>query len=139
MDISGGCLCKAVQFSVRDEFSAFHLCHCKQCQKISGAANVANLFIKRDALRWKSGENNISVYTVPGRKISHGFCKTCGCPAPYLDDDATWVVQAGSLDRSPSLAAQDHIFWAERGHWYEAALTAPKCAQGPTDETDVPR
>lgn len=126
MEISGGCLCKAVQFTVRDEFSAFHLCHCHQCQKISGGAHVANVFIAADALQWQSGEAHIGHYTVPGRNISHGFCKTCGCPSPYPAGDNTLIVPVGSLDRAPTLAPQDHIFWCERAGWYEQGVQAKK-------------
>ncbi|GDY25761.1 aldehyde-activating protein [Agarivorans sp. Toyoura001] len=118
--LRGTCLCEAVRFEAEDNFEQFHLCHCDQCKKISGGAHVSNLFLTPSRFTWLSGKQQINQYDVPGRNISNAFCKHCGSPVPYLSSSKRWViVPAGSLDSSPSLAPQDHIFVKEKATWYK--------------------
>lgn len=125
--ISGSCLCGDVKFTCVDDFASFHLCHCVQCQKTTGAAHVANLFTKPDNLKWLQGEDKVKRFDAPGRTISVAFCETCGSPVPYLStSDKAVIVPAGSLDGTPNIAPTDHIFWHERASWYEAGITAKK-------------
>ncbi|MGY0648287.1 MAG: GFA family protein, partial [Paraglaciecola chathamensis] len=35
--ITGSCLCDTVQFECNDSIESFHLCHCTQCQKVTGS------------------------------------------------------------------------------------------------------
>ncbi|WP_123711416.1 GFA family protein [Sinobacterium caligoides] len=44
----GKCLCGTVKFSVADRFKAFYLCHCKQCQQLTGSAFASNIFTGPD-------------------------------------------------------------------------------------------
>lgn len=125
--IQGSCLCHQVQFECDDNFSQFHFCHCKQCQKATGSAHVANLFIDPEKLRWIAGEDQIKRFDIPGRSITSAFCSHCGSPVPYVSTSGKiMVVPAGSLEASPTLAVQDHIFWHERADWYEQGIPSKK-------------
>lgn len=130
--IAGSCLCGNVTFQCENTFKVFHLCHCNQCQKISGAAHVANLFTSPDNIQWLSGEHLIKHFDVPGRQISNAFCTNCGTHVPYLSGNSL-IVPAGSLDGIPNCQADDHIFWSERAEWYEAAVTAKKYQRFPEE------
>ncbi|MGY5453309.1 GFA family protein [Agarivorans sp. MS3-6] len=117
--LKGSCLCGGVEFDVNDKFEQFHLCHCDQCKKVSGSAHVANLFIRPIHFQWIKGQSLVKQFDLPGRAISNGFCGACGSAMPYLSSTKHWVIiPAGSLDSSPSLAPQDHIFTAEQASWY---------------------
>ncbi|NNC98647.1 MAG: GFA family protein [Gammaproteobacteria bacterium] len=130
--IEGSCLCGAVLFKAVNQFSQFHFCHCKQCQKTSGSAHAANLFIDADQFSWITGENLIVRFDVPGRAISSVFCRQCGCPCPYLSKTGkAMVVPAGALDQLPDLYPQDNIFWSERAAWYDQGLRSHKVALFP--------
>lgn len=120
-EIKGSCLCEAVTFSVKDEFKTFNLCHCKQCQKISGGAHVANLFTQPDNIEWLSGKEFITRYDVPGRQIRNEFCGKCGTNVPYVTHSGeNLLVPAGTLSRQPqSMTPEQVIFWAERLEWYD--------------------
>jgi len=119
--IKGSCLCGAVTFSVKDEFKTFNLCHCAQCQKISGSAHVANLFTQPDNIEWLSGQEFITRYDVPGREIRNEFCSKCGTNVPYVTHSGqNLIVPAGCLSKQPSsMVPEQVIFWAERLEWYE--------------------
>lgn len=124
---TGGCLCGGVRFEVHAAFDDFHLCHCRQCQQMTGAALAANLLTGPDALSWLQGQSMISRYDVPGRTISHAFCRDCGSALPFLSASGTrTIVPAGSLDQPPPRPPRRHIFWNERAPWFDASTSLPK-------------
>ena len=126
-NLAGSCLCGDVTYEIKNDFKQFHFCHCAQCQKISGSAHVANLFAKPDAITWKTGEDKVKRYDLPGRLLSKAFCKNCGCSVPFLSRSGKFlIVPAGSLDGTPNIDPQDIIFWHERATWYEAGVDSKR-------------
>jgi hypothetical protein len=122
--IKGSCLCGEVTFELTNQFKLFHLCHCHQCQKISGSAHVSNLFIKKEAINWLSGQESVQRYDVPGRQIANVFCKTCGSSVPYMSGSGrALIVPAGSLDGEPSLSPQNHIYMEDSREWHKHIST----------------
>ncbi|MCC3859716.1 GFA family protein [Pseudemcibacter aquimaris] len=118
--INGSCLCGAVTFKLKDEFDTFNICHCKQCQQMSGSAHMANLFTATDNIEWLSGEDQIMTYDVPGREIRNSFCKSCGCNLPYITiSGRSLLVPSGSLETEPVTTPEQVIFWKERMSWYD--------------------
>lgn len=128
--LSGGCLCGAVAFQIKDEFEQFQLCHCSQCQKTTGTAHASNLFASPENIQWLTGLDLIVRFDLEGRSISNAFCSKCGSRVPYksLSGDIL-VVPAGSLDEAPSIIPQANIFWPERAAWYDAAVAATRFNQ----------
>jgi hypothetical protein len=126
-ELSGSCLCGDVTFTCEDSFSQFHMCHCTQCQKISGSAHVSNLFTKPTNITWLTGKDSVSRYDLPGRSISSAFCQQCGSPLPYVSSSGrALIVPAGTLNSAPTITPQDNIFWSEHAAWYEAGLKSKK-------------
>jgi hypothetical protein len=131
--ISGSCLCGEVAFEVNNRFKLFHLCHCRQCQKISGSAHVSNLFIKKEAITWLSGVGSIQRYDVPGRQIASVFCSKCDSPVPYVSGSGrALIVPAGSLNGEPNIAPQNHIYMQDSREWHQS-IAAVDCFERYTD------
>jgi len=121
--ISGECLCGSVKFSVAEEFDAFYLCHCEQCQKITGSAFAANIITKPENITWVAGEKFISKYRHPSRDFSKSFCKKCGSGLPYINTSATsLVIPAGSLSGPLTTAPQGQVFISESPNWLPQGL-----------------
>ena len=130
--ITGSCLCEGVEFECENNFTQFHLCHCTQCQKITGSAHASNLFISSVKIKCLKGESLIKRYDVPNRSISSAFCKECGSLVPYLSSSGkTFIVPAGYLDGTPNIEAQDNIFYDEKAQWYDKAIHAKKFSKFP--------
>jgi len=118
--INGACLCGEIKFEVNNRFGQLYLCHCKQCQKISGSDYASNLFGEVGSLNWLSGENLIERFDYPEREFTNAFCKVCGSGVPYLNLNGTAiVVRAGSLDGKPLIKTISRIFYAERSQWVD--------------------
>jgi hypothetical protein len=118
--IKGSCLCGKVKYEICGEIKVFKYCFCPRCQKVSGGAQVANIFVKQDQIKWIHGQENLTRYDLPeAKRFAHGFCKTCGSPMPYeLRDKTGMAVPAGSLDDNPEIKPQGIIYWDHRPVWY---------------------
>ncbi|GAC06759.1 GFA family protein [Paraglaciecola chathamensis] len=125
--ITGSCLCGSVQFECNDSIESFHLCHCTQCQKVTGSSHASNLFTAVNNIQWLKGSASIKRYNVPGRNISNAFCGECGSALPYVSlSGKALVIPAGCLDTTPDIMPSSHIFYAERAPWFESAMVCKK-------------
>jgi hypothetical protein len=130
--ISGSCLCGEVTFSLNNDFSRFYLCHCTQCQKMTGSAHVAHLFTAPDNLSWTRGETSLKRFDHPSRSFTKVFCIECGSGLPFVNKSGkALIVPAGSLDAEPNIQPSHNIFWHERASWYDKGLAAKHCAGFP--------
>lgn len=118
--LTGGCLCGAVSFNVKNEFSSFYQCHCRQCQQLTGSAFAANLFTKPDNIAWLKGIESITHFHHCDRSFSKSFCQNCGSALPFVTKSAKWlIVPAGSLNEAPAIKLQANIFCKEKAWWIE--------------------
>lgn len=123
--IKGSCLCEAIKFEVKDDFSRFFFCHCKQCRKLTGAAFAANLFTSADNIEWIKGEKKVSLYEHTTRNFFNAFCSSCGSRLPMLHKCGQFlVVPVGCLESAPSKVVDANIFTKEKESWYEVGLSA---------------
>jgi len=125
--VTGGCLCGAVRYAVSGPFTGFYLCHCKQCQKLTGSAFASNISAHPQTIEWLEGAQHVSAYQHPTREFSRAFCCLCGSALPFVNKSGTsLIIPAGSLDEQPAIEPQANIFSAEEARWYAAGLAAEK-------------
>ena len=102
---TGGCLCGAIRYECFGEALFSLQCHCRDCQRQSGAPHVAAVRMSAAQFRITSGIPRRYVGTSDaGNKITRVFCRECGTPL-YVQvstrpdivgirvctfDDATW-------------------------------------------------
>lgn len=75
VDKTGGCLCGAVQFAVRDIRSGIGVCHCKMCQRWSGMAMMAVTVPEADLAI--TGSDNVMTYR-SSDWAERSWCGKCG-------------------------------------------------------------
>ena len=129
---TGGCLCGAIRFGLKEKLAPVGFCHCSRCRRVSGTASNAVLNVRRDRFEWLSGEDQVQVYVTPAGWKSL-FCRTCGCPAPHVRSDGLRVlVPAGALDGDPDLAISGHIFVGSKARWEVIGDDSPQFEEWPT-------
>lgn len=117
---SGSCLCGAVAFRFHGDVAGFYLCHCRRCQKASGSAHSANLFIKDGTLNWTLGQEHVNSFQLPNSNNARSFCGHCGAPVPHFNEAiGQWQIPAGSLDTQITRPPDAQIFVASRPSWIE--------------------
>ncbi len=78
---TGGCLCGAIRYESAGAPVFALQCHCRDCQKQSGAASVAAIRVPAAAFRITQGSPKRYVTRADsGNEITRVFCPDCGTP-----------------------------------------------------------
>jgi len=114
-NIAGTCLCGNVKYKVIGEAKRFYHCHCQRCRKATGTGHASNLLVSpHTSISWLQGEDKLARYKVPeAERFYNCFCSHCGSPMPRVVPE----LDAGSLDSTPPIGPQGHIFWDSRADW----------------------
>ena len=118
----GGCLCGAVRFEARGEPIDVAYCHCRMCQRSSGApAQTFALFDAEDFV-YLSGEPNAYRSSTGGRRE---FCPVCGSQLAFCDADGV-SLNTGCLDNPEALPPRRHIWTESQVRWFETWDDLPR-------------
>ncbi len=126
--VEGSCLCGSVRFEIKPPSTGFRYCHCTRCQKASGAAHAANLFLPESQFKWLAGEALVKRFDLPGAKrFAVSFCTQCGTRVPHkITTTENMLIPAGVLDAKPDLSPECNIFWSSKAPWYVETPAMPK-------------
>jgi hypothetical protein len=119
--VEGGCQCGAVRYRLTASPLSVYNCHCKDCQRYSGAGWSMSMPVRSDTLEVLSGELvQVSRTADSGRILIMNFCARCFTwlwnqpPAPGL-----LVVRAGSLDNMDWAQPVGNIWTDSKAAWAE--------------------
>lgn len=94
MRIDGGCHCGFIRYEGEADPEKAAICHCTDCQTLSGSAFRTVVPIHSDNFRMTGGEPTIYVKIgESGNKRQQAFCPRCGSPifaASPDDGRCTW-------------------------------------------------
>lgn len=128
----GSCLCGKVKFEIEGDFESFFLCHCSRCRKDSGSAHAANLFSSSAKLRWLTGQDKVTSFTLPSTLHTKSFCSVCGSALPSRQmEGKLLVVPAGSIDSELFFKPNAHIHISSKADWDKDLEKIPQLACGP--------
>jgi hypothetical protein len=81
MKIEGGCHCGRITYEAEVDPEKSGICHCTDCQTLSGSAFRTVIFTRQGSFKLLSGEPKIYVKIgESGRKRPQAFCPECGTP-----------------------------------------------------------
>jgi hypothetical protein len=131
--LEGGCTCRAVRYRVTSKPMFVHCCHCRWCQRETGASFALNAMIEAERVQMLQGE--VEVINTPtnsgkGQKIAR--CPTCKIAvwSNYAGaGDAVRFVRVGTLDEPDRLPPDIHIFTSSKQPWVVLASGAPAVAE----------
>ena len=90
---AGGCLCGAIRYEITGDPDWSTHCHCRSCQKATGAAFTTWVGLNTGNFKVTSGEIT-TCQTSPGGE--RGFCGHCGTSLTYVAEEG-WPGQVGVL------------------------------------------
>src|ERR1700758_738091 len=106
MKVTGGCHCGQITYQAEVDPAAVRVCHCTDCQRLTGTAFRTNIASLPGTFVLKSGTPKIYIKIAEsGNKRAHAFCPECGTPiystAPGANP-ASYGLRGGALDpRAP--------------------------------------
>ena len=129
----GGCTCREVRYRMKTRPMFVHCCHCRWCQRETGASFALNAMIEADRVELLKGE--VEVVNTPsnsgkGQKISR--CAKCRVAvwSNYAGaGDAVHFVRVGTLDEPDRLPPDIHIFTASKQPWVVLPPGIPAVAE----------
>lgn len=127
MAIQGGCHCGAIRYAI-DAVQQSMICHCRTCQRVSGAPVVAWVTVAPADFRVIKGE--LKRYeSSPG--IERGFCGHCGAQLTYArtNDDSFIDITTASLDEPDAFPPSHHSWLSHNIAWVkfgDGLLAFPK-------------
>lgn len=121
IELAGGCTCRALRYVVTREPLIVHCCHCRWCQRESGAAFALNALVEAEHAQLVQGEVDV-VHTPSasgkGQRVSR--CPSCRVAvfSNYAGSGAAIrFVRVGTLDEPDRLPPDVHIFTASKQPW----------------------
>ena len=115
-NMTGGCLCGNVRYSINSESIHCGVCHCRDCQRFTGSAFVSAVRVPLDSVRVQGELTVIETKGGSGQLIRRHFCPNCGSSVlgePYRPGMIN--VMAGTLD-DPSIFVPTTEVFCETAH-----------------------
>lgn len=123
---AGGCACRAVRFELASAPLIVHCCHCRWCQRESGASYALNALIEAERVKLLSGvPERVMTPSNSGKGQRIARCPVCRVAlwSTYAGaGDALRFVRVGTLDNPDLLSPDIHIYTESKQPW---VLIAP--------------
>ena len=119
LPITGGCLCKAVRYSVSSAPVAARQCWCRDCQYFSAGSSTVNVIFHAADVAI-TGELRAFVSTADsGNTMTRGFCPYCGTPVTSASSarPELLILRAGTLDHTAIATPSMNIWTSSAPHW----------------------
>ena len=121
MDVTGHCHCGAISFRASIDPEKVSICHCTDCQRISGSPYRVSVPAPAEGFKLLTGTPQVYVKTAEsGNKRAQGFCATCGShvyatsPGP---NPAAYSLRIGTLDQAAQLPPKRQIWFRSALEW----------------------
>jgi hypothetical protein len=110
MKVAGRCHCGQISFEAEIDPAPVRICHCTDCQTLTGTAFRTNVSSLPGTFVLRSGTPKTYIKTAEsGNKRAHGFCPDCGTPlystAPGANP-ASYGLRVGGSTAAASCARQ---------------------------------
>jgi hypothetical protein len=121
--LTGGCQCGAIRFAVSAPPVKVSICHCRMCQKASGAPFASFADIDRENFTWTRGEpaafRSSSI-------AERDFCRDCGTPLTFRRIDGPRIeIMTGAFDRPDRVIPTQQIGTESRLGWVVGVANLP--------------
>jgi hypothetical protein len=127
----GGCLCGAVRYTINSAPDWSAHCHCRSCQKATGAAFTTWVGLKKENFEVTNGQI-ATCNTSPS--VERGFCGRCGTSLTYVAEEG-WPGQisvlAPTLDNPEIAVPAAHVYVEHKLPWVKLDDGLPRHEQFP--------
>ena len=123
MHVNGSCHCGKITYEAEVDPNAVSICHCTDCQTLSGTAFRTVVSAKREDLK-VTGEPRIYIKTAEsGNKRAQAFCPDCGTPlwATTPTDQQTFGLRVGAIRQRDQLVPKRQS-WARSAQGWLSQL-----------------
>lgn len=129
----GGCDCRAVRYHLASRPMVVHCCHCRWCQRESGASFALNAMIEADRVRIL-GEAPDVVPTPSASGAGQAIARCPHCKVAVWSHYASAgpviaFIRVGTLDDPDQLSPEIHIFTGSKQPWVVLPPNVPSFSE----------
>jgi hypothetical protein len=130
--IEGGCACANVRYRMTSRPMFVNCCHCRSCQRETGAAFALNAMIEADRVVLLSGSPEV-VDTPSASGVGQKITRCPSCRVALWSNyggagDAIRFIRVGTLDEPDRLPPDIHIYTASKQPWVVLPPGTPSAA-----------
>lgn len=106
MRVEGSCHCGFIRYEAELDPKKVGICHCTDCQALTGSAYRVAAPVPADSLVVHGGPPSVYIKTADsGTKRAHAFCPRCGAPvfASAPENPPTYSLRIGALKQRAEL------------------------------------
>ena len=115
VQITGGCLCKAVRYRATSAPLVTRMCWCRVCQFLGAGNATVNVCFRTERFSVEGQLTDYRSIADSGNVMHRKFCGVCGTPM-FSEAEARphlIFVRAGTLD-DPAIAAPSMAIWTSQ-------------------------
>jgi hypothetical protein len=128
--IAGGCHCGYITYEAEADPANAMICHCTDCQTLSGSAFRTVIFTQEDSFKLRSGELKIYVKTgESGTERPQSFCPKCGTPiysTTLGEGPKVHSIRLGTVPQREQLVPRLQVWFRSAQHWVIDLGSIPK-------------
>jgi len=121
-NITGGCLCGHVRYTVSGEPAFSGLCHCRNCQRSTGSAFQTVMGFPSAAVAIQGDLHTYEDKGDSGKSVYRRFCPNCGSGIVHEVEvmPGMTMILGGSLDDPSQFAPVMEIYCDSAQPWFHA-------------------
>lgn len=120
LSVSGSCHCGAIGFKASVDPASVSICHCTDCQTLSGTAYRVSVPAARDDFHLTRGTPRIYIKIADsGARRAQAFCASCGTPiyASAAEEPQVFNLRVGAIHERAQLTPRRQIWCASAQPW----------------------
>jgi hypothetical protein len=127
MQIDGGCHCGAISFTAEINPSRVMVCHCADCQILSGAPFRAVVAAPMQTLAVRGTTKSYVKVAQSGNRRAQVFCPECATPLWATDPDkpTSAIIRLGCVTQRAQLKPAAQIWQHSALPWLEELASVP--------------
>jgi hypothetical protein len=112
MNVTGGCACGAVRYTISAAPIVTRVCWCRLCQYLGAGSGTVNVCFPADAVTIRGSLTDYACVADSGNVMHRRFCPACGTHVTSAAESRPHLlfVRAGTLD-DPELARPAMTIW----------------------------
>ncbi|HEY5816798.1 MAG TPA: GFA family protein [Mesorhizobium sp.] len=135
MKIDGGCHCGKITYEAEIDPGKIAICHCTDCQQLTGTAFRVTAFAPEADFRVLSGEPTIYIKTSAdsGNPRAMAFCADCGShlfATSVGEGPKVYGIRTGSARQRMQLKPQRQVWHQSALDWLDGIPSLPAVEKG---------
>jgi len=142
MELTGGCLCKAVHYRITEVPVTARACWCRMCQTIGGGSGTVNALFNTAALTVNGELKEFKFIADSGNVMYCRFCGICGTHVLITSQGRPHftAVRVGTLDDPNKISPESTIWTSMAPRWAAIDPKLPRLdGQPPPGRSTLPR